>query len=144
MCKVVKLSLDPIKSLLPPFRKVNIDDSADKSSSETYVQPVIQPKAPTDLKLKNKRIPPSSKPKSSKQVRDVPPKKQVTETQPAEEIVATADATKSLGAFESAEDQVNQPQTADAEKVTVLNIRGNASNHSQTSLEESGEVKGYL
>ncbi|GJV00160.1 hypothetical protein Tco_1329430 [Tanacetum coccineum] len=144
MCKVVELSLDPIKSLLPPSRKVNVDNSADKSSSETSVQPVIQPKAPTDLKLKNKRIPPSSKPKFSKQARDVPPKKQGTETQPAEETVATADATKSLGASESAEHQVNQPQTADAEKVTVLNIRGNASNHSQTSLEESREVKGYL
>ncbi|GJX74532.1 retrovirus-related pol polyprotein from transposon TNT 1-94 [Tanacetum coccineum] len=33
-----------------------------------------------------------------------------------EEIVATADTTKSLEAFESVEDQVNQPQTVDAEK----------------------------
>ncbi|GKE73604.1 hypothetical protein Tco_1535645, partial [Tanacetum coccineum] len=84
--------------------------------SGTFVQTVIQPKATTDMKPNKKRILPSSKPKSSKQVRDVHPTKQVAETQPAEEIVATADTTKSLEAFESVEDQVNQPQTADAEK----------------------------
>ncbi|GJX45372.1 hypothetical protein Tco_0262048, partial [Tanacetum coccineum] len=103
-------------SLLPPSEEVNADDSANKSSSRTYVPPV----------------------------RDVPQKKQVAETQPGEETVATADATQSLGASESAEEQGNQPKTADAEKVTVLNIRGTVSNHSQTSLGESGEVKGYL
>ncbi|GJV49875.1 hypothetical protein Tco_1440087 [Tanacetum coccineum] len=50
-------------------------------------------------------------------VRDAPPKKQVIDTQPAEETVATTDAIQSLRAFESAEDQVNQPQTADAKKI---------------------------
>ncbi|GKA35902.1 hypothetical protein Tco_0722393 [Tanacetum coccineum] len=59
---------------------------------------------PTDLKPQKKRISPYSKPKTSNPVRDVPQKKQVTETQPAEETVATADATQSLGASESAED----------------------------------------
>ncbi|GKA59053.1 uncharacterized mitochondrial protein-like protein [Tanacetum coccineum] len=93
ICKVAELSPDPIKSLIPPSGEVNTDDSANKSSSRTSVQPVIQSKASTDLKIKKKRIPPSSKPKSSKQVRDVPPKKQVTDTQPAEETVATVDAT---------------------------------------------------
>ncbi|GJX40482.1 hypothetical protein Tco_0255472 [Tanacetum coccineum] len=143
-CKVAKLSPDPIKSLLPPSGEVNADDSADKSSFETSMHLVIQPKAPTNLKTKKKQIPPASKPKSSKQVKDLPPKKQVDETQPIMETVATADATQSLGASESTEDQENQPRTADAEKVTVLNIRGTARNHSQTSLGESGEVKGYL
>ncbi|GKC99190.1 hypothetical protein Tco_1169465, partial [Tanacetum coccineum] len=138
-CKVAKLSPDPIKSLLPPSGEVNADDSADKSSFETSMQLVIQPKAPTNLKTKKKQIPPASKPKSSKQVKDLPPKKQVDETQPIVETVATADATQNLGASESTEDQENQPRTADAEKVTVLNIRGTARNHSQTSLGESGD-----
>ncbi|GKB73028.1 hypothetical protein Tco_0934440 [Tanacetum coccineum] len=94
MYKVAEISPEPIKSLLPPSGEVNADDSADKSSSRTSVQPV----------------------------RDVPQKKQVAEIQSAEETVATADATQSLRAFESAEDQVNQPRTADAEKVQEQNV----------------------
>ncbi|GKE45215.1 hypothetical protein Tco_1472499 [Tanacetum coccineum] len=88
ICKVADLSPVPITSLLPP-------------SGEP----------------KKKRILPSFKPKSSKQVMDVPQKKQVAKTQHAEETIATADATQSLRASESAEDQVNQPKTVDAEKV---------------------------
>ncbi|GKB21387.1 hypothetical protein Tco_0855310, partial [Tanacetum coccineum] len=76
-------------------------------------------------------------------VRVILPKKQVAETQHAEETVATAEATQSLGASESAEDQVNQPSTVDATKITVIYIRGNSSNHSQISLRESGEEYGY-
>ncbi|GJU21941.1 hypothetical protein Tco_1155283, partial [Tanacetum coccineum] len=97
-----------VKSLILPSREVNVDDSADKSSSETNVQPVTQPKAPTDPKLRKKKTPPSSKPKTSKLVRDVPPKKQVAGTQPADVPVATADTTKCLDASESAEEQGNQ------------------------------------
>ncbi|GKC07673.1 hypothetical protein Tco_0999283, partial [Tanacetum coccineum] len=89
MCKVAALSPDPIKSLLPPSREVNADDTADKSSSETSVQPVTQESSPTT---------------------------QVAETQPVEETLTIADATKSLYAFESAEEQVNQPKTAEAKK----------------------------
>ncbi|GJZ71801.1 hypothetical protein Tco_0635652, partial [Tanacetum coccineum] len=66
------------------------------------VQPITQPKAPTDLKTKKKRIPPSSKPKSPYKVRFILPKKQVAKTQHAKVIVATADATKSLVASELA------------------------------------------
>ncbi|GJZ54755.1 hypothetical protein Tco_0609948 [Tanacetum coccineum] len=51
--------------------------------------------APTNLKPKKKRILPSSKPKSSKQVMDVPQKKQVAKTQHAEETIATADHPRS-------------------------------------------------
>ncbi|GKA18670.1 retrovirus-related pol polyprotein from transposon TNT 1-94 [Tanacetum coccineum] len=133
MYKVAELSPDPIKSLLPPSGEVNADDSGDKSSSRTSVQSVIQPKAPTDLNPKKKRIPPSFKPKSSKQVRNVPQKKQVAETQFAEETVDTADATQSLGASESAEDQVNQPRTADAEKVQEQNVEINVKSSGPTS-----------
>ncbi|GKF17719.1 hypothetical protein Tco_0062637, partial [Tanacetum coccineum] len=42
------------------------------------------------------------------------------ETQHAGETVATADATKSLGASELAEEQVNQPKTAEVKKVIVF------------------------
>nr|GEV63063.1 retrovirus-related Pol polyprotein from transposon TNT 1-94 [Tanacetum cinerariifolium] len=44
------------------------------------------------------------------------PKKQVVETQHADVTVTTADATKSLVAFELAEKQGNQPSAAEAEK----------------------------
>ncbi|GJV31038.1 hypothetical protein Tco_1391438 [Tanacetum coccineum] len=62
------------------------------------------------------RIPPSSKPKSPYKVRVILPKKQVAKTQHAEVTVATADATKSLVAFEFVEEQGNQPSAAEAEK----------------------------
>ncbi|GJT03946.1 hypothetical protein Tco_0838408 [Tanacetum coccineum] len=117
MLKVAKLFQEPEQSLIPPSGEVNADDTADKSLSRASVQPVTQPKAPTDLKTKKKRIPPSSKPKSPYKVRVILPKKQVTETQHAEVTVATADATQSLEASESAEEQVNQPIAAEAEKV---------------------------
>ncbi|GKF98292.1 hypothetical protein Tco_0297075, partial [Tanacetum coccineum] len=80
---------------------------ADKSLSRTTMQPITQPKAIIDPKTQKKRIPPSSKPKSSYKVMVILLKKQVGETQHAEETVATVDATQSLKASESAEDQVN-------------------------------------
>ncbi|GKA17198.1 hypothetical protein Tco_0697035 [Tanacetum coccineum] len=86
MLKVAKLSEEPEQSLIPPFR---------------------ESKAPTDLKTKKKRIPPSSKPKSPYKVRVILPKKQVIETQHADVTVATANATKSLVASELAEEQGN-------------------------------------
>ncbi|GJX84307.1 hypothetical protein Tco_0335081 [Tanacetum coccineum] len=95
----------PKKSLILSSEKVNADDGADNSLSGTTMQPVTQPKAPTDLNLKKKKISPSSKPKSSYKVRDTLPKKQAAETQLAEEPVATSDATQSLDASESAEAQ---------------------------------------
>ncbi|GJV52316.1 retrovirus-related pol polyprotein from transposon TNT 1-94 [Tanacetum coccineum] len=109
MLKVAKLYEEPKQCLIPPSGEVNADDTADKSLSRAFVQPVTQPKAPTDLKTKRKRIPPSSKPESQYKVRVISPKKLVAETQHAEVIVATADA-------ESSEDQGNQPSVADAEK----------------------------
>nr|GEU91856.1 retrovirus-related Pol polyprotein from transposon TNT 1-94 [Tanacetum cinerariifolium] len=81
-----------------------------------------EPKAPTNLKSKMKIILPSSKPKYLYKVMFILPKKQVTETQHAEDTVATANATKSLVAFELVEEQVNQPLTADAEKVLNHNV----------------------
>ncbi|GJZ07161.1 retrovirus-related pol polyprotein from transposon TNT 1-94 [Tanacetum coccineum] len=67
--------------------EVNSDDITDKSLSGTNVQPVTLPKAPTDLKPRKKRIPPSSKPKSSKLVRNVSLKTQVVDSQLAGEPV---------------------------------------------------------
>nr|GEV11879.1 hypothetical protein [Tanacetum cinerariifolium] len=117
MLKVAKLFQEPEQSFIPPSREVNANDIADKSLSKASMQPVTQLKAPTDLKTKKKKIPPSSKPKSQYKVRVILPKKQVTETQHAEVTVATADATKSLEASELAREQVNQPLAAQAEKV---------------------------
>ncbi|GKC77994.1 hypothetical protein Tco_1128768 [Tanacetum coccineum] len=119
MLKVAKLSQQLEQSLILPSDKVSPDDVADKCLSRTTVQLVTQPKAPTDMKIKKKQIPPSSKPKSSYKIRVILLKKQVAETQHAEETVATADATQSLVAFESAEEQANQPETAKSEKEEV-------------------------
>ncbi|GKC65625.1 hypothetical protein Tco_1098223, partial [Tanacetum coccineum] len=116
MLKVAKLFQEPKQSLIISSKKVNANDGADKSLSKNIVHPITQPKALTNLKLQKKRIPPSSKPKYSYKVRVILPKKQVAETQHAEETVATADATQSLEASESAEDQVNQPKTAEVKK----------------------------
>ncbi|GJV04137.1 hypothetical protein Tco_1337706 [Tanacetum coccineum] len=93
MLKLVKLSQQPKHSLIFSSEKVNADDDADKSLSETIVQLVTQPKAPTDLKIKKKQIPPSSKRKYSY---------------------------KSLDASKSAEEQVNQHKTAEAKKPRQL------------------------
>ncbi|GKE34444.1 hypothetical protein Tco_1453766 [Tanacetum coccineum] len=89
MLKVAKLSEEPKQSLIPSSGEVNADDTADKSLSRASVQPVTQPKASTDLKTKNKRIPPSSKLKSPY---------------------------KSLVASELAEEQGNQSSAAEAKK----------------------------
>ncbi|GKC33179.1 hypothetical protein Tco_1040473, partial [Tanacetum coccineum] len=117
---IAKLFEKPEQSLIPPSGEVNANDTADKSFSRASVQLVTQPKAPTDLKTKKKRIPSCSKPTSPYKVRVMLPKKQVAETQHAEVTVATADATKSLVASELAEEQVYQPSTAEAKKVTVF------------------------
>nr|GFA44874.1 hypothetical protein [Tanacetum cinerariifolium] len=117
MLKVAKLYKQPKQSLLPPSREVNADDIANKSLSRASMQLVIQCKATTDLRTKKKKIPPSSKPKSPYKVRAILLKKQVTETQHADVTVATANATKSLEASELAEEQENQPSTAEAVKV---------------------------
>ncbi|GJU58771.1 hypothetical protein Tco_1236537 [Tanacetum coccineum] len=100
-----KLSQEPELSLIHSSQKVNADDTTDKSSSTTSVQPVTQPKAPTNLKSKKKKIPPSSQPKSSYKVKVILPKTQVVETLHAEKPVATTDATKSLDTSESVQDQ---------------------------------------
>ncbi|GJR50628.1 hypothetical protein Tco_1401149 [Tanacetum coccineum] len=115
MLKVAKLFQEHEQSLNLSSKKVNADDSTDKSLSGTSVQPITQLKAPTDLKTKKKRIPPSSKPKSSNKVRVILLKKQVAETQNAEETKATADATQSLGASKSAEDQLTNLGDSDSD-----------------------------
>nr|GEV36551.1 hypothetical protein [Tanacetum cinerariifolium] len=103
MLKVAKLSQEPEQSLISPFGEVNDDDTADKSLSRAFEQPVTQLKAPTDLKTKKKKIPSSSRPKSPYKFRVILPKKQVVETQDTEVTMSVADAIKSLDAFELAE-----------------------------------------
>ncbi|GJS62177.1 retrovirus-related pol polyprotein from transposon TNT 1-94 [Tanacetum coccineum] len=136
MLKVAKLSEEPEQSVIPPPREVNADDIADKSLSKASVQPVTQPKALTNLKEKKKRIPPSSKPKSPYKVRVILPKKPVTEAQHAEVTVVTADATKSLVASELAEEQVNQPSAAEAEKVLDQNVEKDVKDVGFVAMEE--------
>nr|GEW56462.1 hypothetical protein [Tanacetum cinerariifolium] len=121
--KVAKLYQKPEQSLIPPSREVNIDNTTDKSLSMASEQPVTRPKAPTDLKTKNKKISSSSQPKYPHKVRVILQKKQVAETQHAEVTVATADAIKSLEAFELANERGNQPSTADTKKVIVFKYK---------------------
>ncbi|GKC98450.1 hypothetical protein Tco_1168725, partial [Tanacetum coccineum] len=122
MLKVAKLFQEPEQSLILSSKKVNADDGTNKTLSRTTVQPITQLKAPTNKKPQKKRIPSSSKPKSSYKVKVILLKKQVTKTQHAEETVAIVDATQSLEDSESVEDQVNQPHTAEAEKTNDANI----------------------
>ncbi|GJV50194.1 hypothetical protein Tco_1440406 [Tanacetum coccineum] len=126
MLKVIKLFQEPKQSLILSFEKVNVDDSTDKSFYGTSVQPITQLKAPTDLKTKKKKIPPSSKPKSSYKVRVILLKKQVAKTQNAEEIKATANATQSLGASESAEDLVFKTLDSASQEGTAKTLNASA------------------
>nr|GEZ69717.1 retrovirus-related Pol polyprotein from transposon TNT 1-94 [Tanacetum cinerariifolium] len=83
-------------TLILSSRKVNVDDTADKSLSRTSVQSVVQPKAPTGKKSKQKKTQSSSKPKTSHYVRRSKTKETIADTQHVEDLVATADTTKSL------------------------------------------------
>nr|GEW83721.1 hypothetical protein [Tanacetum cinerariifolium] len=143
MRKVAKLFEQPKKPLILPSKEVNTDTTTDKSLFETCVQLGAQSKARIDKKSKKKRNFPSSKPKTSKIVKDSSPSTQVADTQNAKEPVTTTDATKGLVASESKEEQGNQPKTVDAEKVPTLNIKDTTRNHSHNSQGKSGEVKGY-
>ncbi|GJV72134.1 hypothetical protein Tco_1492129 [Tanacetum coccineum] len=100
---------------------------------------IVQPKAPTEKKLKKKKISSSSKPKTSKNVRRSKPKKIVIETQYTEDSVATIDTTKSLETSESAEDIVNHPKTNYAKK--VMDIQEKDKNRSQIDKTEHENKK---
>nr|GEW73153.1 retrovirus-related Pol polyprotein from transposon TNT 1-94 [Tanacetum cinerariifolium] len=136
MLKVDKISKDPEQSLIPPFGEVNADDTDDKSLSRASVQFVTQSKAPTDLKTKKKRIPPSSKLKSPYKVRVIPSNKKATETQYTDVTVATANATKSLVASKLADEQGNQPLAAEAEKVLDQNVMEEGKDSRFVAMEE--------
>ncbi|GJX64703.1 hypothetical protein Tco_0299046 [Tanacetum coccineum] len=97
-------------------KAMNTNGTIDKSLSGTTVQSTTQSKAPTDKKSQKKKISSSSEPKAS---------------------------TYSLEASESVEEVANQPSIAATKNVTILNLRGTTSDHSQTYLGESGEDKGY-
>ncbi|GJU40063.1 hypothetical protein Tco_1193020 [Tanacetum coccineum] len=118
MLKVAKLSKKPEESLILPSVEVNAEESADKSQSGTNVQPLSQPKAPTAKRPRKKKNPSSTQPMH------------------VEEFVDTADATKSLDASESIEEQGNQPNIVDAEKVLdqIVEEKEIAEEHSGYSL----------
>nr|GEV23459.1 hypothetical protein [Tanacetum cinerariifolium] len=80
------------------------------------LQPVGQSKASIDKRSKKKKNPSSSKPKTSKIVKESQSEKLVTNTQHVKESVATTDAIKSREAFKSKEELRNQPKPVDAEK----------------------------
>nr|GEU40048.1 hypothetical protein [Tanacetum cinerariifolium] len=128
-----------IKSLLPPFGEVNADETVDKSSSRTSVQPVTQSKAPTVRRPQKKKISSSTQPKALQSIRESSPTTQVVETHSFNETTATADATKSLDAFDSAEEQVNHPKTAESEKEGIAKTF-NAS----TDMPAQSDLLGYL
>ncbi|GJX30786.1 hypothetical protein Tco_0240641 [Tanacetum coccineum] len=95
MLKVAKLSKKPEKSLILPSVEVNAEESADKSQSETNVQPLSQPKAPTAKRPRKKKNPSSTQPmvlRSSRSISTSSPP--TTHLQHVEEFVVTADATK--------------------------------------------------
>ncbi|GJS88002.1 retrovirus-related pol polyprotein from transposon TNT 1-94 [Tanacetum coccineum] len=108
MLKVDKHYEEPKQSLIPPFGEVNADDTADKSLARASMQRVTQLKTPTDLKTKKKRIPPFPKPSLH----------------------------ISLVAFELAEEQVNQPSTAEAEKVLDQNVKEEVKDDGFVAMEE--------
>ncbi|GJW62638.1 retrovirus-related pol polyprotein from transposon TNT 1-94 [Tanacetum coccineum] len=116
MLKVAKISQQPEKTLILPSWGVNADSTADKPLSGTDVQHGAQHKAPIDKKSQKKKIPSFVKPKTFNVVRKSLSKKQVAETQHAEELVATTYTTKSIVASESTEVPGNRPKPADDEK----------------------------
>ncbi|GJW57436.1 hypothetical protein Tco_0104167 [Tanacetum coccineum] len=124
---VAKLSKQPEKPLILPYEEVNTN-TLDKSLSETFVQHGAQSKATADKKSKKKRNHPSSKPKTSKIVRESSSSTQVADTQHTEEPVTTADATKGLDASELAEEQL-------LGNVTFEELHGNAKESPYTKSE---------
>ncbi|GJT81882.1 hypothetical protein Tco_1056224 [Tanacetum coccineum] len=115
---VAKLLPEPIKSLIHPSKDVDINDTINKSLSGTTMQPVTQSKAQTDKNTKRKRIPPSSKPKASK---------------------------NSLGASKSAKEQGNQPNIVDAKKNTEPKVTLTQSKEdiADNILDEMADLKAF-
>nr|GEV90377.1 hypothetical protein [Tanacetum cinerariifolium] len=98
------------------------------------MQPATQPKAPIDKKPRKKKISASTKLKTSQIMRETPPTTQVADVQPTEVLVATANTTQSLDTSESAEEQDNQPKTADAKKVQEQNVKKEVMSSGLTSM----------
>nr|GEV73264.1 hypothetical protein [Tanacetum cinerariifolium] len=89
MLKVAKLLKKPEESLILPSKEVNVKESADKSQSETNVQPLSQLKAPTAKKRNKKKISSSTYPKVLNVSREMNPSSTTTHLQETEEFVAT-------------------------------------------------------
>ncbi|GKB30153.1 hypothetical protein Tco_0869554, partial [Tanacetum coccineum] len=98
MLKVANISSEFELSFIISSKKVNVDDTADKSLFGTAVQSVDQPKAPTGRKPKKKKISSSSEPKTSHYVCNI------------------RDLIRVLDASELAEELRNRPDTVDVEK----------------------------
>ncbi|GJS82736.1 retrovirus-related pol polyprotein from transposon TNT 1-94 [Tanacetum coccineum] len=112
MHKVAKLDEEP---QVTPSEGTNIESSGAKSLSETSKHLDSTTKAKPDKKQRKKKTSSSSEPIASKDVSQSLIL-QTSESQHADETEITTDTTQSLDASMSAEEQENQPQTADTEK----------------------------
>nr|GEV57162.1 putative reverse transcriptase domain-containing protein [Tanacetum cinerariifolium] len=108
------------------------------SKNNEALPPKETPKVPIGKKSKKKKNLYSSKPNTSTYVRRSKQTKTVPETQHAKEPLATANTTHSLEASKLIEEVANHPESTTAKKVIALSFRGTTSNHSQTTLWESG------
>nr|GEW87396.1 hypothetical protein [Tanacetum cinerariifolium] len=90
-----------------------------------YFLPIWNPKAKPNKKIKKKRNLAPSQPKSSTVVRQTRSKSTFTETQYAEDLLATINSTPSLETSKSAGEVLNQPKTANIEKEPESNKANN-------------------
>ncbi|GJZ04866.1 hypothetical protein Tco_0538141 [Tanacetum coccineum] len=119
----------------------NAEDTGDKSLSGTAVHPVSKPI--TDKKQRTKKNQSSSEPNISKDVVQTPTL-QASESQSANAPEVPANTTnQSLEASKSAEEQVNQPQTADAKKVQTKEVKSTNDNDDEViypAIQSMGDV----
>nr|GEZ85436.1 retrovirus-related Pol polyprotein from transposon TNT 1-94 [Tanacetum cinerariifolium] len=113
----------PLTSHMRKIDKISEEDNAegtgDMSLFGTSVHPVSHPKAKTDKKRRTKKNTSSSEPNVSRVVETPTTQASVSQTADASEVPADT-TNQSQEASKSTEEQVNQPQTADAEKVPVF------------------------
>ncbi|GJV97553.1 hypothetical protein Tco_1549130 [Tanacetum coccineum] len=133
MHKIAKLFEEPLNQ---PSDEVNIEATGAMSLFGTSVHPLSEPKAKSNKKRRKKKTPSSSEPNVSKVVNQTPIS-QASGSQHAEEIEVIADTTQSLEASKSAEDQENQPQTADAEK--LMHVQENIAKEAEHNVAEHND-----
>ncbi|GJT83801.1 retrovirus-related pol polyprotein from transposon TNT 1-94 [Tanacetum coccineum] len=124
--------LPPKETVKATLANLGLVDDNDTSISSTDLANSSLSKATTDKKTRKKKSP-YSKLKTLNIDKESSPSSQVADTQPAKEPVATADATQSIDAFESADVLGNQPKTTDVEKVHDQIVKENKEDHCATN-----------